>query len=450
MRYVLLASMLAAVAAVSLPAMADGCYIPKPERSRIVEEISEPDQKAVIVHQQGRERLILQVSFKGTASQFAWLVPTPTRPKLAAAAPGIFDDLYQVTASRVQYWLNADQATHFSVESHAGAKGGIEAAPSVRVLERRSVAGYDVSVLKATRADDLLDWLRKNGYQVTDRAAPILAEYIQKDWVFSAARIDTRELNVGGSQSVEGLLQPLQLDFAAKEPVYPLKISSLNPGPTNVLLYVIADHFVAGSPLRTVCALDDRTTDWKHLVRRFQSREVESSMLDSSWYTDPYPRFCITKLSADLDSTQMTGDVLLTPAASQTPVPPPYVSPPFLENLGALAIAVIYIPSVLIVEPLLFTALEWAEPAFTLWGVGGVLLLLIVVAVAVRRRRRARTILAYIGAVVVVPPLILLSIPKDPDNLYEPVGAAALVILILIAALLVRRAVIRRNRAAQA
>ena len=39
-----------------------------------------------------------------------------------------------------------------------------------------------------------------------------------------------------------GTIAPLRLEFASKELVYPLRLSSLNPGATDIQLYVLADH----------------------------------------------------------------------------------------------------------------------------------------------------------------------------------------------------------------
>ncbi len=446
MRLVLLASLLALMAASSCPALADGCYFSKFGGSEIVEDLTEPDQKAVIVHHNGKERLILQVSYKGSASEFAWLVPTPSRPKLASADLSVFDSLHRATASRIRYWLNADKATRFSLYPGAGAAGAhLGATPSVQLLERRSVAGYDVSVLRATRADDLLDWLHKNGYRVPDKAAPILAEYISKGWVFSAARIDTTKLTGTGSRAVEGFLKPLQLDFVAPEPVYPLKISSINPGSTNVLLYVLADHFVTGSPLRTICAIGaDSRDEWGYRAMNVRRRE-ELLMVDMGWQESPTPNFCITKLSADLDSSQMTDDILLTTTTSQAPMPPPYVSPPLLKNVGALAMAVVYVPCVMLVELLFENPL--VEPLMDDWVPPVLLLVYVFLAIALWRRPRPRRVMTTIGAVVFLPLLVLLAFPRDIAQYYEPIGAITLVALPSVAALLIRRAKIRRKRA---
>ena len=56
-------------------AFSDGCFIP-----RYSVDITEPAQKAIIVYENNRENLILQVKYDGNVSDFAWVVPVPSYP----------------------------------------------------------------------------------------------------------------------------------------------------------------------------------------------------------------------------------------------------------------------------------------------------------------------------------------------------------------------------------
>jgi hypothetical protein len=48
-------------------------------------DLYEPSQKAAILYDDGIEELVLQVKYKGKASDFGWLVPLPSRPEVTAA-----------------------------------------------------------------------------------------------------------------------------------------------------------------------------------------------------------------------------------------------------------------------------------------------------------------------------------------------------------------------------
>jgi len=438
MRYVLLTSMLALLVLSPLPALADGFFIPKLDPNSYAQDITEPDQKAVIVHHDGKERLILQVGFKGSVSQFAWLIPTPSQPKLSPTDGRVFEALHEATASRVRYWFDADTVLSWGAGATASV-GGPSGKPSVEVLERRAVAGYDVSVLRATSADDLLLWLRTNGYQVTDRIGPVLQEYIGKGWVFTAARIDTANRISTAGRSIEGLLNPLQLEFAAEQPVYPLKISSLNSGRTNVLLYVIADHFVNGTPLRTVCAMDDQPSDWSYPVEELRRRNNTLTWDKPGSNVEP-GRYCVTKLSADLEPGQMTDDLVLAYTNPQIPIPPGFVSPPFLENLGATAlIPIAFLREVLFLRPSSITE--------TPWGLCVLLAFCLVLAIVKGRRRWWLWLIASL-ALLVVPLFLMGAMVSLGDDIFQPAGLITVIAVPLAIALLVRRAAIRRRKKA--
>jgi hypothetical protein len=64
-------------------ARGDGCFVWNRGA-----DLNEPSQKAII-HWKGRvETLILQVKYEGRAEDFAWIVPVPARPEVAALKPG--------------------------------------------------------------------------------------------------------------------------------------------------------------------------------------------------------------------------------------------------------------------------------------------------------------------------------------------------------------------------
>lgn len=70
----------------------------------------------------------------------------------------------------------------------------------------------------------------------------VLEHYTKKQWFYVAMRIDRKALERDEVKKLKvGELQPIRFTFVAKEMVYPLKISSVNAGETEVLLYVLAN-----------------------------------------------------------------------------------------------------------------------------------------------------------------------------------------------------------------
>jgi hypothetical protein len=186
-----------------------------------------PSQKGIILYDEGVEDLILQVKYKGQASDFAWIVPVPSKPEVKAVDGDIFAEISEYTQHRG--WWNA--AYYFRKRGTPEEK--------VEVVERKKVSVYDVAILNAKDARALIKWLNDNGFSFPDKGRRILGDYIDRKWSFIALRIHPDEEKLWVEKSLnEGTLVPLKFTFACEEIVYPLKVSSLNRGETDVLLYV--------------------------------------------------------------------------------------------------------------------------------------------------------------------------------------------------------------------
>lgn len=200
-------------------ALADGAFI-----WRKGADLHEPSQKAIILHKDGVQEMVLQVKYSGPAEEFCWLVPVPSTPKLQTVDPDVFAELSLYTQQRRRWGKR---------------QGDV---PSVEVVERKRVGIFDTAVLKSTDAKAIQQWLTKHGFEFPANRQDVLEFYARKEWVFSAIRIDQSELTADIEAKLhEGTLQPLLFTFTTKEIVYPLYISSVNAGTTQLLLFVLSD-----------------------------------------------------------------------------------------------------------------------------------------------------------------------------------------------------------------
>lgn len=215
---VLIVVMLASVARVAL---ADGIMF----ADRV---INEPEQKAIIYFHNGEEDLIISPAYQGAVEQFAWIVPVPSRPKVEIMPGDLFGELLDYTGPLAP--------------SSPG---------EVAVLERKIVGDYDVSVLSASGSAGLTQWLSDNRYNVPEKAAKPLQNYIDKGWTFVACKVADPKAERGLRA---GILKPLRLTFRTNRPIYPLKLSVANPEPFNLLVLLlmptpeIGDRWVALYP----------------------------------------------------------------------------------------------------------------------------------------------------------------------------------------------------------
>ena len=57
------------------------------------------------------------------------------------------------------------------------------------VVEQKRVAGYDATVLTAQSGDDLVEWLKDNGYPYSPAVAAWAKPYLGGDWHFTALKL---------------------------------------------------------------------------------------------------------------------------------------------------------------------------------------------------------------------------------------------------------------------
>jgi hypothetical protein len=221
--------------AVCRAAWADGCYIPTEAQWKLSRErslVNEPSQKAMVMVQNGVETLVISPGFTGNAADFAWVVPVPKRPQVATVKGALFHELARL--------IRPEPAS--LAQGPDGRAAGMRGAPkaAVTVLERKPVGAYDVSVLAATDSGALMRWLKQNRYHLPPAARKPIAQYIHEGWTFVACRVrvpkDARGL-------ATGTLAPLKFTFPSRRIVYPMRLSSANPKPFDVLVYVVTNSF---------------------------------------------------------------------------------------------------------------------------------------------------------------------------------------------------------------
>ena len=231
------------------PLLADGCFVFKWNKKI---DINEPTQKAIIVHDGGREDLLLQVKYEGPLEQFGWLIPVPNVPTVEKGSMQPFYELSQLTQRRFGGWGGG----RLSSRSATGA-----ADEAVKVIEIKTVGAYEVAILSATDSGSLGRWLQVHDYSIPEGKAGIIDEYIQKNWYFVAANIQL-DRNVAfklvsatapkdttmpetARKVIEqrlssGELHPLLISFDTPRCIFPLKISAVGGKPSEVSVYVLS------------------------------------------------------------------------------------------------------------------------------------------------------------------------------------------------------------------
>lgn len=226
-----LASVLGLVATPAAQACACGGFV-APDG----EDIAASAEYAVLTWDGETERVLLSMDALAEGSDAALLIPTPAPAEAALADVSVFAELEELTAPEVvvdyQWWPDLGLGAG-SGDGAPGASGG-----AVSVLDVKQLGDIEVTVLAASDADELADWLDEHGYVMQDDLADALMPYVTEGWYYLAIRLTTEAENLSGA------LQPLDLTFASPQLIYPMRLSAAATSSQFVRTFVFSDHRV--------------------------------------------------------------------------------------------------------------------------------------------------------------------------------------------------------------
>lgn len=262
-----LAVLLAAfVLALPLSARADG----KVFSQVTAVKTTTPDQRALVHFADGTETLVVETSFVGAGTNFAWVVPLPAAPEISAVPRTVFTNLErlfqpEVIHKQIKWWIGMlfvavllgtllrslgqpggllqwlVLAVLFLfllglfLPSLAKAKGSASisiAQAGVQILARQTVGVFDTVTLSSPDGAALTRWLNEHGFAVPAAAAPVIADYAKQGWVFAAAKLSRPDAS--GKTSPH----PLAFKFKTDRAVYPLRLTGVENDRCLVELYV--------------------------------------------------------------------------------------------------------------------------------------------------------------------------------------------------------------------
>ncbi|MBN2130357.1 MAG: DUF2330 domain-containing protein [Sedimentisphaerales bacterium] len=192
---------------------------------------------------------------------------------------------------------------------------GRASAGGVEVLKAEQVGVYGVKVIRGDTAEAILRWLTDNGFAFGTDDKDVFQNYVDHDWCFVTAKVQTDPNTPKERIVAEGLAAPLILQFDTESPVYPLALTSVAGTKTEVLLYTLSDtKLTCGErlPLRHA-----RTMDSKEVLRLpLLTADVEKwPLLDNV----PDESMMLCKFKGRLTPERMKQDLIFEAAADSTP-----------------------------------------------------------------------------------------------------------------------------------
>jgi hypothetical protein len=179
------------------------------------------DQTVIIIWDKDTktEHFIRQASFKSEADDFGFLVPSPSQPELNESGNGAFPHLQKVTEPEVQ----KKRAPGGGIGCGCGVMPGAvkeSALPDVHVLEEKLVAGFKASVLEASSANALVNWLKDNGYAFSPEVEAWAKPYVEAGWKFTALKV-AKGKDEQASKDVSA--SALRMTFKTERPLFPYR-----------------------------------------------------------------------------------------------------------------------------------------------------------------------------------------------------------------------------------
>lgn len=212
-----------------------------------------------------RERLEMLLGITTDTPDLAVLVPTPTVPAVAQGDPERFDELARLaTPPPKEEW---------SLFGEDGAGGPPGEAPDV--ISRTVLEDVVATVIEGGGASGVAAWLRTNGYATKPQLEPVIADYLEEGWRFTAVKMR-------GDQPFDGYADPIVLTFDTPSLVYPMRLSSAAEEPGEVTVFTLDRTFrspraswsTAAEPAAAVELVEDGVHDdvLDELVEQGQDR----------------------------------------------------------------------------------------------------------------------------------------------------------------------------------
>jgi hypothetical protein len=183
------------------------------------------EEAALIVYdpQAKMQHFIRQANFRTDAAYFGFLVPTPTMPQLAEVGDSLFGGLQSFTLpeTRTQVvWRDRSLFEWGVVRTTfvAGAVADRATPQAVEVLDQQKVAGMEATILRATDAKKLREWLNQHGYEARPALTEWLRVYVDQGWYLTAF-----QYKKSNDKAPKFRSRAVRISFATDTPFYPYR-----------------------------------------------------------------------------------------------------------------------------------------------------------------------------------------------------------------------------------
>lgn len=173
----------------------------------------------------------VQINYTGEAHDFSWVVPVPSVPKVDVAEIASFDELSNLTAP---VFIPPLMPSCAAIPMPAMALSDAAGSGGVQVLASGTAGPYAYDVVTSSQPTELIMWLRKNKYRITEQMEPLIKVYTDEGLIFLAMKLQPNE----GTQDI----QPVVMTYKGTDPIIPLRLTAVAATPNmNIITWILAD-----------------------------------------------------------------------------------------------------------------------------------------------------------------------------------------------------------------
>jgi hypothetical protein len=206
--------------------------------------------QVVLARDGDRTVMTMMSDFSGDPKEFAVVIPVPVvleKSQVHIGDSTIVAHLDAFSAPRlVEYFdpspCRQEAAKSVSALSFRGGRANEVAyqfdgvSVGVRIEARYTVGEYDILILSAKESGGLALWLTANGYRIPDAARPVLAAYIKQGMKFFVAKVNLKEQQKLGFQS----LRPIAVAYESPKFMLPIRLGMANAtGPQDLIVLAL-------------------------------------------------------------------------------------------------------------------------------------------------------------------------------------------------------------------
>ena len=223
---------------------ADGCFF-RAQEEQVGNSAESPNQRALIIHDQNKETLVVQVKYQGDVRKFSWVLPVPSIPEensITTVSDSIFTHLHDKTQPKLFIYSTRNYGKG-AMDAGSNSDAELYNDIDVMVWENLQIGPYEIAVISSPTSQALMNWLNENRYEFPETAKQIVEFYTQKSWYFVAVRVSLTNQLTKNSSTYQAGLPAIKMTFKTEKPVFPLRISELTSAENNEIeLYVASRH----------------------------------------------------------------------------------------------------------------------------------------------------------------------------------------------------------------